>query len=318
MTNDQEPESFSLALREAAYDFEPPNHEQFHSQAVTRTRQIKRRRSAGGALAGVVAVGVAGALAVTVSGRPVGAVSAAADTPGHPAASSGESPPRPAPSGLRSVSSSGEANGGSLTESQVLQAFYAALPDGSGVSQTQNPEAGVTTPGATTPLVNSLTGYWYVTVDVSLRNSHGSGYSSVELVVTHGVGVGDCTTAEAGSTTDACIVDHVDSGTLILDESRHNASDPASAPIWNYYWISPAGYEVDLTIGADSVSDFALTQQQASGILTSSAWAPIAEALPAAVCVGGKLAQVYMTPDLTSALHFELRCSTDGELYPMS
>lgn len=310
MTNDQEPESFGLALREAAYDFEPPNPERFHTYAVTRTRQIKRRRSAGGAFAGVVAVGVAGALAVTVSGRTAGAVSAAAGTPSHPAAtaSPGQSPPT-APD---------TANPGSLTQGKVLQAFYAALPKGQDISLTQQPEAGVTAPDATTPLVNSLTGNWYVTVDVSLHNSGGSGYSSVELAVAHGVGVGDCTKAEAGSTTDACSVGRLDSGTFILDESRHDAADPASDPIWHYYWISPAGYEVDLTIGADSVSDFALTQQQVPGILTSPAWAPIAEALPAPVCVGGKLSQVYMSPDLASALHLELRCSTDGKLYPMS
>ncbi len=317
MTNDQEPESFSLALREAAYDFEPPNPERFHAQAVQRTRQIKRRRSAGGALAGVVAVGVAGALAVTVSGRPSGGgVSAASGTPGHPAAaaSPADSPPRPKPSGSSSTNADG------VTQGEVLQAFYDALPNGADVSRTQDPEAGVTAPGATTPLVNSLSGEWYVSITASLQKTGDSAFSSVEIAVTRGLPVQTCTEAEHGSSTDTCILNHVDGGTLILDESRHNPADPTSDPIWEYYWLSPAGYEVDLSIGAGSVADFALAQQQASEILTSSVWAPIAENLPAPVCVGGNLSNAYPGAGTTSGGigKMEARCSTDGKLYPLS
>lgn len=152
MTNDQEPESFSLALHEAAFDFETPDHERFHAHAVQRTRQIKRRRATGGAFAGVVAVGVAGALAVTASGRPARSVSAASDTLSHPAAaaSPGASPPKPA-SSASSSPTPGSTNAGSVTQSAVLQAFYEALPSGSDISRTQDPEAGVTAPGPPRP-----------------------------------------------------------------------------------------------------------------------------------------------------------------------
>jgi hypothetical protein len=322
MTNDQEPESFSLALREAAYDFEPPHHERFHAQAVERTRQIRRRRSAGGALAGVVAVGVAGALAVTVSGRPAGGVSAASDTPGHAAAaaSPADSPPRPTSAGSDSDSDFGSANADGVTQGEVLTAFYAAMPSGSDVSQTQDPETGVIAPGATAPVVNSLSGDWYVSINASLRDSGGSGYSLVEVAVTRGVDIDDCTKAEHGSTTDTCTVSSLDSGTLILDESRQNPADTTSAPIWSYHWDSPTGYEVDLTISAGTVSRFALTQQQVSAILTRSAWAQLAEALPVPICVGGTLSNTYPGSGSTSdgIGKLQVQCSTNGEFFPLN
>ena len=63
MTNDQEPESFGLALREAAYDFEPPNPERFHTYAVTRTRRtlaaLGRRGYAPGLVARLIREGLA-------------------------------------------------------------------------------------------------------------------------------------------------------------------------------------------------------------------------------------------------------------------
>ena len=65
--NDQR-ESFSAALHEVARSFEPPGPELLYGDALRRGRRIKRRRTVGGGLAGVLVLAVAGVLAVTLAG----------------------------------------------------------------------------------------------------------------------------------------------------------------------------------------------------------------------------------------------------------
>jgi hypothetical protein len=306
MTTEREPDALAEALRDAAFSFEPPPPTYFHARAVRRTRQIKRRRAAmGGALACLLTLGAAGTLAVTLTGRAPREVTAAgpsATTQVHTAVAE-ETTPTP--------SASATAGTGGVTEQEVLQAFLSALPSEADALQTQNPEQGVSAPWATGPQVNSLSGDWYVAAGASLKSSSAAGSSTVSLDAQRGVQTATCAEAVARDP-GTCTTSHVDGGTLILDKTPHHPD-----PIWDYSWISPAGNEVDLSIGDDSVSDFALTEQQVIGVLADPVWGGIAARLPAPVCVGGDLTETYATAAGSNPA-IELKCSLNGKLYPMT
>ncbi|MBR7837460.1 hypothetical protein KDL01_29545 [Actinospica durhamensis] len=305
MTTDGESESLTTALHDAAYSFEPPPHAYFRDRAVQRTRQIKRRRIVvGSTLTCLLTLGV-GTLSITLTDHtPSDATAAGISTtasvrtmpPASAAASPGASP----------------AVGGGVTQQQVLQALLSALPASADALKTQNPEQGIAAPWATGPQVNSQTGNWYVAGGASLKSSSATGASIVSISAQHGLQTKTCVEAEAGSTVDTCSVSHVDGGTLILDETPHHPDR-----IWEYFWQSPAGNEVDLSIGDDTVADFALTKQQVIDVLTDPVWGRIAAELPAPVCPGGKLTQVMPTVAPTSTPQINLTCSTDGKTYPM-
>ena len=306
MTTEGESESLTTALHDAAYRFEPPPHEYFRDRAVQRTRQIKRRRIiVGSTLTCLLTLGAAGTLSVTLAGHAPGDATAA----GVPTTASVRTTP---PASATASPSASVAEAGGVTQKQVLQALLSALPSSADALKTQSPEQGIAAPWATNPQVNSLTGHWYVAAGVSLKSSSATGASTVSVSAQHGLQTKTCAEAEAGSTVDTCTVSHVDGGTLILDETPHHPDR-----IWQYFWESPAGNEIDLSIGNDTVADFALDEQQVIDVLTDPVWGRIAAELPAPVCTGGKLTEVMPTVAPTSSPQINLTCSTDGKSYPM-
>jgi hypothetical protein len=193
----------------------------------------------------------------------------------------------------------------------ALQDFLRALP--ASADPLQNPTGGGA-PSAYGPAVNGMSGDWYVSGGADLKSSSSTGWSGLTFSAAKGVQITTCAQAEAGSTVDHCSVTSVDGGTLILDKTVHNPAEPNVNPIWQYYWFSPAGYEIGLSIGDESVSDFALTEQQSVAVITDPAWSGIVAQLGAPVCQGGTLTQV-MPGSGDPAKGPEVKCSTTGRIY---
>lgn len=285
------PESIARALHEAAQGFEPPDHRLLHDRAARRVRQIKRRRALGGGLAGLVAAGAAGILALGLVG---GANRAGTAAPTTPAATH---PP----------------NAGSVTPTEVLQTFLGSLP----ASAARVPDAQGDLQWAYGPDVDKFNGDWYLSAGATLKSPSSTG-SSVSVTVMHGSQTTTCAEAEARSSTDTCTVSRVESGTLITDKASGDPSAPLSEPTWQYYWLSPSGNEIDLSIVDASVSDFALSRQAVIDILADPGWDRLADRLPGAVCHGGTLTELPSTGSTPLTDDAELKCSTDGRTYPMS
>jgi hypothetical protein len=283
------PESIARALHEAAQGFEPPDHQLFHDRAALRVRQIKRRRALGGGLAGLVAAGAAGILAVGLLGGP--------NRPGTVAPTATHTPN----------------NAGSVTPAEVLQTLLGSLP----ASAVRIPDSQGDLQWADGPDVNKFNGDWYVSAGAILKSPSPTG-SSVSLTVMHGAQTTTCAEAEARSSMDTCGSSHLDGGTLITDEAGSDPSAPLSEPTWQYYWLSPSGNEIDLSIVDVSVSDFALPQQAAIDVVTDPGWDRLADRLPGAVCRGGTLSELPSTGSTPFTDDAELRCSTDGRTYPMN
>lgn len=296
----EERESFAAALHETAEGIETPLADSLYGDAVRRGRRIKRRRAMGTGAAAVVAVGAAGALAAALS-----TALAPAPAPG-PAASVPKATASPKPTATAHETSA-------TSPAHVLQVFLQSLPKGADVLP--SPAHGAA-PDSSGPMVNELTGHWYVFAGASLKSPGAAGWSSISVDVQRGIQITDCTEAEAGSTTDTCTRTAYDGGELILDKTRHNPADASSDPIWQYYWDSPAGYEVDLAIGDSTVADFALTEQQVLPMLTDPAWRTITAQLPSAVCTGGTLTTIMTGGTSATTPGPALKCSTDGKVYP--
>jgi hypothetical protein len=78
MSMSEQRESFSAALHEAARSFEPPRPDLLYGDARRRGQRIKRQRTLGAGLTGVVLLAVIGVLAVTFAGSGGGATATAA------------------------------------------------------------------------------------------------------------------------------------------------------------------------------------------------------------------------------------------------
>lgn len=287
------PESLVQALHEAAQGFEPPDHRLLHDRAARRVRQIRRRRALGGGLAGLAAAAVAGVLAVGLSAGGPSRTGTAAPT---------TSPTRdatPAP------------DSGSVTPDQVIRMFLSSLPG----SAVRIPDAG-DLQWADGPDVNPYNGDWYVSVGATLRSPSPTG-SSVSLTIMRGTQTTTCAEAEARSSMDTCTVGHVDGGTLLTDKAGSDPAAPLVQPTWQYYWISPSGDEIDLSIVDASAADFALSPQATVSLVTDPGWERIAERLPDTVCRGGTLTELPATGSTPLTDDAQLRCSTDGRTYPM-
>lgn len=289
------PESIARALHEAALSFEPPDHQLFHDRAARRVRQIRRRRALGGGLAGLAAA------AVLALGLFVAANRSGADTPTTSRTSTPTATPAP--------------DTGSVTPAEVLQTLLGSLP----ASVTRIPDAQGDPQWADGPGVDKADGDWYVSAGTTLESPSATG-SSVSLTVMHGAQTTTCAEAEARSSTDTdtCTVGRIDGGTLITDKAGSDPSAPLSEPTWQYYWLSPAGNEIDLSVTDASVSDFALAQQPAIDMLTDPGWDQLADRLPGAVCRGGTLTELPATGSTPLTGNAELECSTDGKTYPMN
>lgn len=287
---DERPEGLAEALREIAEQFEPPHHERLHDRARSRVRQIERRRRAAGAsLAGLVVAGTIGALAFALPGGAGGRATAAGTAAASTASSAGD-----------------------VTQAQVLQVLASALP----ANAVSVPNAQGESRWADGPDVDGNNGDWYVSAGTTLKSSSPTG-STVSIMVMRGEQTTTCAEAEARSNMDTCAVSRFDGGTLILDESRHDPTVPLSEPVWQYYWLSPAGNEIELSITDSSVSDFALAQEAALAVVTDRGWDGLADRLPAAVCRGGRLAEVPSTGAASPGGGVGLECDTDGEIYPV-
>lgn len=291
----REPESLVRALRDAAYLFEPPHHDRFYQQATRRVRQIRRRRAAATGLAGLVAVGTAGALAFALL---------PGDAQKH--------------DGLRADATSAAPTVGApkVTQAQILPVFLEVLSAHNlpTITSGQSPTTWIQGPD-----VDQYTGAWYVSISSPLPGPHGAD-SQVSVTAMRGAQTTNCSQVEGSTDGDECSVEALDGGTLVLDESNPDASASGASPgaeaVRRYRWRSPAGDEIDLSVSADAVSDFALTGQQALDVLTDPRWQQLVDQLPGPVCQGGRLTQIPPSTSASAGNELELACSTDGATYP--
>jgi hypothetical protein len=322
-------DGLGAALGHAALGLDAPRPEEMYSRAVVRGRQIKRRRVIGATLSSTLGLGAAVAMAVVLIPGQAGPARVAAAAGGQSASSSPTPAPGPSvspssgaipplPGGGNTLGPTASLSAPAFTgpttsalSSETLAHFLNALP--ASADPLQDPAHGGA-PSSWGPAVNAMSGDSYVGGSVDLKSPSSTGWSGVSFNLNEGVQISTCKEAEAGSTTDTCTVSKVGGGTLILDKTWHNPADPNNNPIWQYFWYSPSGYEVDLSIGDVSVSDFALTEQQTVAVLTEGFWAEVAGQLGAPVCPGGTMTQVVSsTPGPLAGM--EYKCSTTGKIY---
>lgn len=304
MSQNREWTSFADALQDAAADFKAPDTARLHDLAVRRGRQIKRRR-AGAAVGGTVALGTAGVLAFTLSVAAGHGTAAAVNSGAPPAGAVSPSPLYTHPAHAPAIRS------GEITASVIQDAVEYALPSGAQVVQTGGP-----TPNTNVEVVDTDTHSWYVQTAVTLK-SRGQFGTEAAVSVAHTASSDTCSNLNQswGSGAGQCTQSTVDGGQL-LDEVVPPGVVSSSGVSEFFEWFSPAGYETDLQLGDTTVDDFALTKTQAEAVLTNQVFGEIAQALPADACVGGSFSAPVDPPSPGQSPLQHVRCSSDGNLYP--
>jgi hypothetical protein len=277
MTVNDERESLSAALHEAAHTFEPPDGEALYQGALRRGRRLRRRRTAGTALTGTAALGVAAALAFGLAG--VGA-----DAP----------KPTPAPAATKPVPVQD-------LPKYMATTFMSLLPAGTAL------ELG----GGIVPLtgdgygMNSNLGDWQADAQAFVTYQ-GERYT-LQFSVVHQRLNTDC---ENGFNLAACSEQTFDGGQYVTLTMGNGTNDPYSySAAMNYAGGKAVILQVNPNLNIKNPHQ-PFTTAQLQRILTSTAWKPVLAALPALVnCPSmtqapGKLATT------------EWICTATGKLYP--
>lgn len=251
--NDQR-ESFSAALHEAARSFEPPRPELLYGDALRRGRRIRRNRTLGTGLAGVLVLAVAGVLALTLAGS----------------GSSGE----PAPGVTATVLSS------PVTAQYMTAAFESVLPSNAKIDES-----------ATHPLVGSgytregTGGGWAAGVTATVLVS-GAAYV-LALSVSIGVAVPQPCMASGttGTVSLSCESDALPGGPF---DAYLTSALPGVA---NYLWQPTAKKSVVVSVrrpggtaAAPAVTlKVPFTVKQIERLVTAKVWTTVIDDLPAVV-----------------------------------
>lgn len=287
-----EEDGFAAALHQAAGALPVPNPETLYDASVRRGRAlVRRRRTRAGVSAGFLLCGAA-VLGVTLPGHlpggavPVGTTSAsasasvpvrpspsdsAADASSSPSPSTSASASAGAPSGTPGGDPSAGASG-PVTSALMLQTFEGMLPSNAVILQ----RGGDGGPMATAPNLDSVSGLWESQVAVTLRSP--GLYSYVTFSLYDGKWARSCAQAENRTGLSySCTSSALSGGTLFSLEEPGNGT--GSNPLYEWVWLSPNGYTVELGISDSSVADFQLSPSQVKSILTGSAWARFAPRL---------------------------------------
>jgi hypothetical protein len=253
MSLNEQRESFSAALHEAAQSFEPPRPELLYGDAQRRGRLIKRRRTLGAGLTGVVVLAVAGVLVATLDGSGGGSTGTVVVLP-------------PA---------------GPVTAQYMAAALQSVLPSNAKLDES-----------AAHPLVgNGYTsqgtdGGWYAGATATVLVS-GKAYDFAVSVQTGAVSIGYCSSPGSQGSTQC----YSDFGTL--DGGSFGSQTSSISPTTMYVWIPvdratetnqqsivvsvrPAGKVAD---GAPSP----FTREQIEQLVTAKVWTEVVDDMPAVV-----------------------------------
>jgi hypothetical protein len=246
MTMNDERESFSAALHEAARTLEPPDGELLYQRAVRHGRRLRRRKATGTALTGTVALGAAAALALGLSGV-------------------GADAPKPAPAATQAPQN---------LPKYMATTFQSLLPAGT----TLNAASGVVALTGSGYGMPGNDGNWQASAQAFVAYQ-GERYS-LELSVVHQRLNTDC---ETGFGMSACSEGMLGDGQFVLMTMGDGKNEPYSYWIAMNY---AGGKSVELMVdpnGQTKNPRDPFTRAQLEQILTAPAWRPVLAALPALV-----------------------------------
>ena len=255
MSMSEQRESFSAALHEVAQSFEPPRPDLLYGDARQRGQRIKRQRTLGAGLTGVVLLAVVGVLAVTFAGSGGGATGTPAATPTGP-----------------------------VTAQYMAAAFESVMPSNAKLDESAaQPMIGY---GYTT---QGTDGGWYAGATATVLVS-GKAYVFALSVMTGSGGAGLCPSAGAPTSNLLCYTGTLHGSGFSAETSSISsttmywwnlAAPPAKINQWRYpesivASVRPAGKAAN-----GSPSPF--TVQQMEQLVTAKVWTEVANDMPAVV-----------------------------------
>jgi hypothetical protein len=257
MSINEQRESFSAALHEAAQSFEPPRPDLLYDDARRRGQRIKRQRTLGAGLTGVVLLAVVGVLAVTFAGSGGGATGTPAATPTGP-----------------------------VTAQYMAAALESVLPSNATLDESAaHPIIGY---GYTS---QGTDGGWYAGATATVLVA-GEAYVFTVTVQTGVMGLGPCTTGPQKSPSPPGKVTlHCDFGTL--DGGSFGLQTASANDTTTYVWM-PAdlatetnrqSFVVTVRPAGKAVNGVAspFTEKQIQQLVTAKVWTEVLKDMPAVV-----------------------------------
>ena len=277
MSTNEQPESFSAALHEAALSIDTPPSAALYGDAVRHGRRIKRRRAIGGGLTAAVAVATAGALTLALSGSGAGTAS-------HPTVA------------VLPVATS--AVDGTVTKQYMADALESVLPSNAKIDESASAEP---SHGSAYAVAGS-DGSWGAVAQVGVRVS-GSTYLLKVEIMQGTAQLPTCPSYAPGEHGLACSAGTVEGGTFGF---------ASSADYSTYAWNLSAQQSIVVTVrstanlAAEKKTPF--TVNQIEQLVSAKVWTKVLRDLPTPVNCSDLLPT---NPEAGS-----WKCMSTGKTYP--
>lgn len=246
MTINEERESFSAALHDAALHFDLPRSADLYDDAVRRGRRIKRRRG--------LRTGTASGFALAAAGVAVAVLATAGTTPSHPDVT---------------VTTTAITHLGRY----MAENLRALLPAGT----TLQLGTGLSPLTGTGYDMTSNNGIWQADAAASIIYE-GERYS-VELQVIQQRVNWDCSSFFVNG---PCRTKQVDGGTFIAASTTQQGGPKTYYYFWNLAGGKEIEFQVNPNLNTKNPTD-PFTEQQMQDLLTAPAWTSVLSGLPAVV-----------------------------------
>jgi hypothetical protein len=256
MSMSEQRESFSAALHEAAQSFEPPRPDLLYDDARRRGQRIKRQRTLGAGLTGVVLLAVIGVLAATFAGSGGGTTATVAV---------------PAPAGQ-------------VTAQYMAAAFQSVLPSNAKLDESAaHPIIGY---GYTS---QGTDGGWYAGATATVLVA-GEAYVFTVTVQTGVMGLGPCTTGPQKSPSPpGAVTLHCDFGTLdggsfgLQTTSANDTTTYAWMPAYLATETNRQSFVVTVRPAGKAIHGVAspFTEKQIQQLVTAKVWTAVLKDMPA-------------------------------------
>lgn len=275
------------ALREAADSAEPPDVVELYVGGVDRGQRIRRRSTLRQTLAIAAAVVVVAAVRIPLLRDAASTASPTVVTSSTSLTASTSTPVTPTPATpMPAPSASAMSMGGAVPLSPSATAWMSAY-----MAQTLDSlvpaDSTTATLGLDAVAAPELTASGTWTAGLSTELTTPAGTSSIRLNV-QGFAAEESCPSHARAPYGDCSETPLSGGTLTVDLSFKNPVTGAGDSVWTVDWNGPDGQSV--TFGESTgATHQALTVQQATALVSNSAWDRLWKALPAPCALGAMI-----------------------------
>ena len=249
MSTNEQPESFSAALHEAALSIDTPPSAALYGDAVRYGRRIKRRRAIGSGLTAAVAVVAAGALAFGLTGSGAGTGAPAVTVP------------------------VATAPDGTVTEQYMVDALASVLPSNAKIDESVSAEP---SHGSAYAVAGS-DGSWGAVAQLSVRAS-GSTYLLKVEIMQGTAQLPTCPSYAPGEQGPACDAGTAEGGTF---------GYASAAALSSYAWNLSARQSIVVTVRSTASSangtTSPFTANQIEQLVSAKVWTKVLRDLPTPV-----------------------------------